>query len=292
MTISQILSFLEVARCKNISEAAKHLYTTQPALGRQLTALETELNMQLMIRSNRGIKLTPAGMALQEEFEQMMEHYKNGISNAERATKGYSGTLSIGVLEELNVMEEIAAIIDYFEQNYPNVNVRIMRRSFGGLLDGLYSGKIDAAISLDVNFYENNDVDLYNIKTFQPAFAVPINHPLAKKESLDFADFKDVPLVIVEKDDCQSGVEFLRKVCRDKGGFYPDLYFTTSQKDAVFWVESGKKCAVLNTSMSIAESKRVKMFPINYDKDVYIQLATKSGNHNFTLHLLKEILLK
>lgn len=40
MTITQILAFLEVARCKSISEAAKHLYITQPALGRQLNRIE------------------------------------------------------------------------------------------------------------------------------------------------------------------------------------------------------------------------------------------------------------
>lgn len=68
MTLVQIRYFLEVARCKNISEAEKHLFITQPTLGRQLTAIESELNMQLMIRSNKGIQLTPAGIVLQEEF--------------------------------------------------------------------------------------------------------------------------------------------------------------------------------------------------------------------------------
>ena len=45
MTLVQIQSFLEVARCKNISEAAKHLFITQPTLGRQLTAIENTVEM-------------------------------------------------------------------------------------------------------------------------------------------------------------------------------------------------------------------------------------------------------
>ena len=189
MTITQIQAFLEVARCKNISEAAKRLYITQPALGRQLTAIERELNMQLMIRSNRGVRLTPAGIALQAELEKAMEHIKTGISKAEQASYGYSGNLTIGLLEELDIMDELVDVISYFEQKYPNINIKFKRNSFKALVDGLYDGSLDAAISLSINFLGCKDFNLRDIRPCQPAFAVPISHPLAQKETLDFSDF-------------------------------------------------------------------------------------------------------
>ena len=61
MTFNHIYYFLECAKCLNFSEAARNLFMTQPALGRQITALEKELNMQLFFRSTHGMKLTPAG---------------------------------------------------------------------------------------------------------------------------------------------------------------------------------------------------------------------------------------
>ncbi|MCI6018900.1 MAG: LysR family transcriptional regulator [Clostridiales bacterium] len=45
----QIKYFLTAARCMNFTEAAKQLYITQPALSQQITAIESELNMQLFI---------------------------------------------------------------------------------------------------------------------------------------------------------------------------------------------------------------------------------------------------
>lgn len=288
MTLVQIQYFLEVARCKNISEAAKHLFITQPTLGRQLTAIESELNMQLMIRSNKGIQLTPAGIVLQEEFEKVIACYKNGIERAGQANRGFSGTLTIGVLEELNVIDFIPGAVDYFEKNYPNIDVLVKRMSFGGLLDGLHHDELDAVISLDVNFMGQPGLKISNLKPYTPAFIVPCSHPLAKKETVDFSDFRDVPLAIVDREDCSEGVGKIEKLFLECGGFYPRFYFTTSMKDAVLWLETGKKCAVLNMDMQIADSRQVRVYPIFNDDETNIQLASREGNGNLALRLLEE----
>lgn len=292
MTLSQIQYFLETARYKNISVAAKHLYITQPTLGRQLTAIEKELNMQLMIRSNKGIRLTPAGIVLQEEFEKLMSVYKNGVEKAAQASQGFSGTLSVGILEQLKVAELIPPIVDYFESNYPNIDISIKSLSFKELVDGLYQKKLDASISLDVNFVEQPELLMQNLKRYTPAFAVPISHPLSRKAQLEYQDFSGIPLAIVDREDCKAGVAQVEERCRQYGGFYPNLYFTSSMKDAVLWVESGKKCAILNMEMKIADSDMVKMYPIEVAREEgnYIQLAYMEENDNIALRLLKEFL--
>lgn len=43
MTLSQIQYFLTAARCLNFTVAAREMYITQPALGRQISAMEEEL---------------------------------------------------------------------------------------------------------------------------------------------------------------------------------------------------------------------------------------------------------
>lgn len=288
MNISQIQYFLETARCQNISEAAKHLYMTQPALGRQLTAIEKELNMQLMIRNNKGIKLTPAGSILFEEFSQVLERYKNGIEKAIRISHGFSGTLSIGILDGLKIDRLIPDALDYFEQNYPNVEISIQRFSFHGLLNGLLHNTLDAAISLDFNFPEDPELQKKNLTTYHPAFAVPVKHPLARKKSLDFKDFKDIPLVIVNHEDCDAGVHKIIQLFQINGGFYPRFHFTPTMKDAMLWVEAGRKCAVLNMEMQAADSPLVKMYPLNAPETSYIQLAARSDTLNYAVRLLFE----
>src|SRR5476649_204028 len=62
--LNHLRSFIVVSRLGNLSAAAKELGTTQPNLGRQMTALEKEVNLILFVRHSRGLALTKQG----EEF--------------------------------------------------------------------------------------------------------------------------------------------------------------------------------------------------------------------------------
>ena len=61
--------FVTVARCKNISGAARALYISQPAISKAISRLEQNLNTTLFLRSSRGVKLTEAGEILYRQVE-------------------------------------------------------------------------------------------------------------------------------------------------------------------------------------------------------------------------------
>lgn len=64
MTFNQIKYFVTVAECLSFTEAAKCLFITQPALSRQINAMEEELGTRLFIREKKRLKLTPGGSVL------------------------------------------------------------------------------------------------------------------------------------------------------------------------------------------------------------------------------------
>ena len=53
--------FYTVAKCKNISGAARELFISQPAISKAIARLEQNLGATLFLRSSRGVKLTEAG---------------------------------------------------------------------------------------------------------------------------------------------------------------------------------------------------------------------------------------
>ena len=59
--LDKLRAFIVVARMGNLSSAAKELGTTQPNLGRQMTALQNEVNLTLFFRHSRGLSLTKHG---------------------------------------------------------------------------------------------------------------------------------------------------------------------------------------------------------------------------------------
>ena len=72
MEIRQLLYFLEVAKQKNMTKAAEILHVSQPALSKMVKALEKELGMTLIIRSNKSSEVTDAGFIVMEYAKKMI----------------------------------------------------------------------------------------------------------------------------------------------------------------------------------------------------------------------------
>ena len=64
MKTQQLQNFVEVIDSGSINKAAKKLYMTQPNVSRSIHSLEEEMGQVLLIRTNKGIQLTPAGQSL------------------------------------------------------------------------------------------------------------------------------------------------------------------------------------------------------------------------------------
>ncbi|MDO4460262.1 MAG: LysR family transcriptional regulator [Clostridia bacterium] len=76
MNINQLKYVIEVANSKSMREAATRLYISHPALSASISELESELEINIFERTNKGISVTPAG----HEF---IEYAKKAISQYE-----------------------------------------------------------------------------------------------------------------------------------------------------------------------------------------------------------------
>ena len=73
MNLRQIEYFIQVAELGSFSKAAVLLDVAQPALSRQVRALETELRETLLLRNGRGVSLTDAGRRLLEHGQGILQ---------------------------------------------------------------------------------------------------------------------------------------------------------------------------------------------------------------------------
>jgi|GEM_PF-776664 len=118
----------------SLTKAAEQLFMTQPTLSRQISAIEAELNLQLLIRHNRKIKLTPAGTILMQEFQKIYTEYCQAVMKAQNAMKGIIGSLKIGVLAGTNIPDIMPLVLSYFKETYPNVKFIEMRSAWDSSL--------------------------------------------------------------------------------------------------------------------------------------------------------------
>ena len=145
MTEQDFLLLKTLNQTRNITQTAKILHLTQPAVTRQIQMLENELDTTLLLRSRHGIRFTPEGdIALKAalDADQILIQLRQNLNS----TKGYiCGTLHAGI--SMNYARHyLPAILQNFRQSYPKVTAQINVRHSWVLYNSFLNGDYDLAI--------------------------------------------------------------------------------------------------------------------------------------------------
>ena len=110
-------TFLGVAKCGTLTQAAQMLGKTQPTIGHQIAAFEYDLDMILFDRVGRSLHLTHAGASVVDILQRM----KQAALDLERFAKGHQTTLD-GVVR-LTASDVVSAF------DLPDVLHRVRQRA-------------------------------------------------------------------------------------------------------------------------------------------------------------------
>ena len=95
ISFRQIRYFLAVAEAGNFSLAAAGLFVAQPALSRQIAALEEELGVTLFVREARGVRLTPGGELFRARVAGMDAELASAADDTRALARGEAGVLRL-----------------------------------------------------------------------------------------------------------------------------------------------------------------------------------------------------
>lgn len=137
--------FYTVARCKNISAAARTLFISQPAISKSISRLEQNLNTTLFVRSSRGVSLTTEGQLLFSQVETAFQAIRHGEEQIKRAGELGIGKLSIGVSTTL-CKYVLLPYLRAFTHACPHVKISISCQSSYQTIKALENGTIDIGL--------------------------------------------------------------------------------------------------------------------------------------------------
>ena len=98
MELRHLRYFVAVAEDMHFGRAAKRLHIVQPALSKQIAALERELGVTLFSRTKHRIEFTPAGQAFFEEALDILRRVDHATRTAKMTETGAVGSLDIGFI--------------------------------------------------------------------------------------------------------------------------------------------------------------------------------------------------
>lgn len=145
MTLDQLRTFQAVATAKSFSNAADLLHITQPAISKQIRALEAELEVQLLRRKPRGVELTQAGERLLAEARDILRQVDGAITAVRQTGRGEAGHIGLGFTSSASFHPFVPQAIRRYREAHPLVALSLEESGTGELVDALLAGRIDAA---------------------------------------------------------------------------------------------------------------------------------------------------
>lgn len=118
-------AFLVTAEEGSLSAAARALGMTQPTLGRQVTALETELGVALFERGGRGLELTPNGLDLLEHVRAMGDSASRFSLAASGQSTSIEGSICITATEMMAAFV-LPPILARLRQQQPGIEIELI----------------------------------------------------------------------------------------------------------------------------------------------------------------------
>jgi DNA-binding transcriptional LysR family regulator len=176
--------FVAVAEELHFGRAAERLFIAQPALSRQVRALEEDLGVQLLRRDRRGTVLTPAGAQLLEDAVPLLAASAAMVRRVTAAATE-KPVFTIGFMPGITVTPAVRAL----RERHDAVSVRLVRTSWSDQVEVLRDGRADVSIV-------RLPVDQSGLSV-QPLFAEPrlavlsAGHPLAGKPAVSVVDLAD-----------------------------------------------------------------------------------------------------
>ncbi|KUM74529.1 LysR family transcriptional regulator [Streptomyces curacoi] len=186
--------FVAVAEELHFTRAAERLYVSQPALSKQVRALERQLGVELFRRDPRGVSLTEAGTALLPHARRVLEAWSQGSAALEAARAAARGTLVVGMSTSPGRGGLLPAIRSRFTAAHPDTVLRLRQVSWEDPTAGLADGDADVAfVWLPL---PDDGRYAWTVVAEEPRLvALPEAHPLAARSEVDFADLAEEPFL-------------------------------------------------------------------------------------------------
>lgn len=195
MDARRLEAFQAVARHRSFTRAALELHLSQSAVSQQIAALELELGGPLFDRSQRRVRLTPAGAALLDRVDGILA----GLAQARRAVAAARGAVegdlrvsasrTVGTYLLPGPLAELG-------RRHPALRLRVTISNSERVVAALVAGEADVAFVEDE--VERAGLDVEPLLEDELLVVAPAGHRLARGGEIALADLAAEPLILRE----------------------------------------------------------------------------------------------
>jgi DNA-binding transcriptional LysR family regulator len=198
MNLRQLQYFVTVVDEGGFRQAAARLHVAQPALSRQVQAMEAELGLSLLDRSSRRVALTPAGTAYLRAARGVLADVANSVRRARLASVGQVGRCTVALPRPALGIGQISQAAERIASRHPEIELTITEADVPDHWEMLRRGDVDVAVGLRPPAQMDGiDCEPLWQETIRCAL-LPASHALAHRASLRLADLRAEPFLTMD----------------------------------------------------------------------------------------------
>lgn len=196
MDMRQVEAFLRAAESASLSEAARQMHLSQPALSRQIKLLEEELGVVLFIRGSAGLKLTETGQTLTPWARRLLDD-ANALKEMTSALDGARGGVLKIACSSNSGRYVLPVLVARFRARYPNVQVKILSCRPIRAVEHLLENEADlGVVSTELN---KSELELQEFFRDEISLIVPRGHPWTERGGVEAAELVGQPVILREE---------------------------------------------------------------------------------------------
>ncbi|MBW2605125.1 MAG: LysR family transcriptional regulator [Deltaproteobacteria bacterium] len=188
MNLDQLQAFVATAQNGSFSAAGRKLGKAQSAISTAVINLEIDLDLKLFDRSTKYPRLTSEGEALLRDAERTLKRAEFFISKATCLSNGVEQRVGL-TIDDLVLIDDLELLLSRFGEQFPFVELEILRSSLGDAAKMVASGRADIGIMAPIDL-PSNDANYRLVTNVSFIPAVNANHALANHKIVKISDLE------------------------------------------------------------------------------------------------------
>lgn len=269
INLNQLRAFYQVAKCQNVSVAAKHLFVSQPAVTAQVKIFEETCGLKLFKRKGRNLYLTDEGKTLYDFACKIFEYEKKIEDAVEQMKELKQGTLRLGSAKTY-ARYFMPFLLTGFRDAYPAIKIHLDEGSSLEMFHSLIDLKNEVVILAKTD--DNPDIAFIPFSREELVLILPPNHRLANKGSISFEQLSEESIIMK---DPGSGTRRLVDDLFAQNNCTPNVLIETSDAEIIkLMVQHGEGVSFLVREAVALELQGGKLTTVKLkDQDIFLDVS-------------------
>lgn len=282
MTDTQQKCFLAVAYHLSFSKAASTLYISQPAISKNITALENELGVALFIRQGKNVDLTRAGKIFYDFLTEYDREYRTTLERIRSLDRDiYSGPITIGCGLTWSGARFYTRLSRHFSMHYPNISLNVQGLEPDCLLSALRSKEVDVLIMYANDVKKQPDICSVPFISIGCGFLFSALTPLRNVDRPELSDLAYQDFLVLDSATERSSklvyTRLITELCKAHG-FTPQLRRKKNMSSALVDISCGNGVLLVDDWTAAVNNSELRYLPVDHRQELCLAYLANSDN--------------